>query len=275
MDLGGGGGTTGVQEDDSQCQRTGGRAQGRKGRGKAPPGTTLYLHQDVDREIEARRSVTVVEVARWLGSEPDPSAWDVLRIPVHVSRSTVCTWLHDLGRTQTEGGNGFVPTEQRKARVREYLRDLAKARTREKEGDVLVFMDESYLSVNHRRRISWVVTEDQHMSSNKNKGGGVIIIHAITKDGSLVADSFLDGQGLSKREGWFLELDDRRGGCSKNRASGMLTPGGRGSSSGEGGNTGSDPLSSDAGSGEGGGAGISLKTCTASSPPWRFSSIPA
>ena len=67
------------------------RAAGRAGKGKAPPGTSMYLKQYVDRENEKGRSVTAVECMRYLGSTPstDDEPGDS-RMPVHVSRKTVC-----------------------------------------------------------------------------------------------------------------------------------------------------------------------------------------
>ena len=46
------------------------RSLARKGKGKAPAGTTTYLKQYVDRVNEEGRSVTAAECIRYLGSEP-------------------------------------------------------------------------------------------------------------------------------------------------------------------------------------------------------------
>ena len=201
----------------------GNRGFERSKRGKAPLGTSLYLKKYVDSENEAGRSVTAVATAHWLASEPQDGAWDADRIPVHVSHQTVSNWLHKLGYTHREGKKVFAPTEQRKARIREYLIDLAKARAgaQKDDGDVLVYMDESYVHVNHKRGTSWF-TEGQGKSSTPCNGSRVIIVHAITEDGPLVADSYLDDEGIPKREGWFRRPDGGQqghGGRRRARAS--------------------------------------------------------
>lgn len=63
--------------------------------------------------------------------------------------------------------------------------------------------------VNHNKTTSWY-TEDQTRSNNKCRGGRIIIVHAITRDGPLVANSFSDSQGFPRRGGWFLKEDGRR-----------------------------------------------------------------
>ena len=62
-------------------------------RGKASLGTLTCLQQYVDKENEAGRTVTTVEAARWLTSEPR-SDWESARNPVHVSPQTVSNWLY-------------------------------------------------------------------------------------------------------------------------------------------------------------------------------------
>lgn len=87
------------------------RSRARKGKGKAPDGTTKYLKQYIDRENQRGRNVTAVECRRFLASEPrteDES--DASRIPVQVSHRTVCTWLHHLGYSHKVGKKGFAPT---------------------------------------------------------------------------------------------------------------------------------------------------------------------
>ena len=72
-----------------------------------------------------------------------------------------------------------------------------------------MFMDESYCHVNHCTARSWY-TEDQTKSNTKTKGGRIIIVHAITRDGPLVGDSFRDGKRFPRREGWFFKEGQRR-----------------------------------------------------------------
>lgn len=38
----------------------------------------------------------------------------------------------------------------------------------------------------------------------------MIIVHAITKYGHLMADSYRDDQGIPKQEGWFFQPDGRK-----------------------------------------------------------------
>lgn len=204
--------------EEWECKRTircvdgTNRSRGKQGKGKAPDGTSRYLKQFVDRENEEGRSVTAVDCQRYLASMPstDDQSDEASRTPVKVCNETVRTWLRGLGYRHMEGKKGFAPTEARKARVREYLIDLARACAQEREDSaVLVFMDESYCHVNHCRTTSWY-TENQTKSNAKCKGGRLIIVHAITRDGPLVASSFVDDQGFPRREGWFLKEDGRR-----------------------------------------------------------------
>lgn len=47
--------------------------------------------------------------------------------------------------------------------------------------------------------------EAQHQEQGKGGGrGGVIIVPAIMRDGPLVGDSAVDGQGFPKQEGWLV-----------------------------------------------------------------------
>lgn len=195
-----------------RCVDGSNRCFGRKGKGKAPAGTSTYLKQYVDRQNELGRSVTAVECHRYLASEPSDTAdpEEAFRIPVRVSRQTVCTWLHQIGYGYKEAKKGFTPTEARKARVREYLIDLSKALKEEKDDRaVLVFMDESYCHVNHCRTTSWFGKGETRVNT-KSKGGRVIIVHAISRDGPLVADSCRDEKGFPLREGWFSKDDGRQ-----------------------------------------------------------------
>ena len=76
-----------------------------------------------------------VATARWHASEPqDDEAWDGDRTPVHVSHRTVSKWLHKLGYSLREGKKMFAPTEQRKARIQEYLIDLSESTCGSAEG---------------------------------------------------------------------------------------------------------------------------------------------
>lgn len=182
------------------------RALGRKGRTKAPPGTGERLQRKVRELNAAGRSVTAKQLQAWLAS-PAGEGDDAEREPVLVSLQTVRNWLHSMGYVCKEPKRGYEPTEQRKARVREYLIDLAQAHVLEKEREThqIVYMDESYVHVNHKRRVSWVSDDDERSRRNLSKGQRVIIVHAITEDGPLIAPRFLDAASFPKREGWFVE----------------------------------------------------------------------
>lgn len=54
-----------------------------------------------------------------------------------------------------------------------------------------------------------VHTQEPTRPSVKRKGGLVIIVHAVTRDGSPVTELFVNARGFSGREEWFLKEDGR------------------------------------------------------------------
>ena len=70
-----------------------------EGKGEGTGRDQHVPEQYVDRQSELGRSVTAVECHRYLASEPSDTAGpeEAFRIPVRVSRQTVCTWLHQIG----------------------------------------------------------------------------------------------------------------------------------------------------------------------------------
>ena len=90
---------------------------------------------------------------------------------------------------------------QRKRRIRRYLLRLANALKKEKEEThVLVFMDESYVHLNHMQSHFWAHKDDG--VDKVSKGPRLILVHAMTRDGLL----------FSSKKGtcmfWSYENDD-------------------------------------------------------------------
>lgn len=195
--------------------RDGSQRGGRNGP-MAPPGTTRRLREKVEQINQEGRQVTAKELRKWLGSEPSDD--EEGRTPVQVSHKTVCNWLHALGFHRAEGKRGYTLTEERKARVREYLIDFAKAYELDRDEMSpykIVYMDESYLHVNHKSNFSWFTVDGDHRSANSNGDGQrIIIVHAITDDGPVIANGWREGgtrQGFPKPEGWFASEVGKRG----------------------------------------------------------------
>ncbi|CAN0315915.1 unnamed protein product [Scytosiphon promiscuus] len=97
----------------------------------------------------------------------------------------------------------FTLTDDRIARIREYLIDLSKAVAKVNDDTQrykLVFMDESYIHINHRDNTSWFKGEDNKTQFATGEGQRIIIVHAIDENGPLVTR---DGDGFPIEEGWF------------------------------------------------------------------------
>lgn len=96
------------------------------------------------QELNGSSSVATVDLQEWLKSEPDQNdEFDRNRVPVNVTSQTVGRWLKRMGYHFLEGNPGYTVTEERKARIREYLIDLSAAEAKERAGShVLVYMDE-------------------------------------------------------------------------------------------------------------------------------------
>lgn len=170
------------------------------------PDLQLRLANKIDAINSSGKAVTIQLLQSWLQSEPcadDPSDKD--RAAVSVSQRTVGRWLQKIGYSRQESKPGYRVTPEREARIREFLIDFSIAKKREESEDyVIAFMDESYLHVGHRPRFS-IYPDGENRSVNTARAGKrMIIVHAITKDGPLVAESHRDAvTGFPKAEGWF------------------------------------------------------------------------
>ncbi|CAN0085172.1 unnamed protein product, partial [Sphacelaria rigidula] len=170
------------------------------------PEVQLRMAKKIDHINSIGQAVTVRLLQRWLASSPDASdPHDEDREPLNVAESTVARWLGQMGYRSQEAKAGYRVTEERKARIREFLIDFSEAKKKEMSGEyVIAFMDESYLHVGHRMKKS-IFPEGENRSVNTARAGKrMILVHAITEDGPLVAKEHCDPDtGIPKPEGWF------------------------------------------------------------------------
>lgn len=89
------------------------------------------------------------------------------------------------------------PTGLRKAGVREYIT--------EQEIHQVVYIDGSCIHVNHKCSMTWVGDNDGISRGNLSKGQRLTIVHAIMRDGPVIAPKFHDGAGGFKGQESFHE----------------------------------------------------------------------
>jgi hypothetical protein len=79
------------------------------------------------------------------------------------------------------------------ARIRTFLIQYSEALKEERAGRcVIVYTDESYVTVNHARKKTWyslVATERNEVVRPSGKGKRLVLLHAFTKDGWLAKDT--------------------------------------------------------------------------------------
>lgn len=109
---------------------------------------------------------------------------------------------------RVQGDRGYRVTTLRTPHVREYPIELEKTRTL-KNGQQryqIVYIDESYVHVNHEWRSNQVDDDDEVVRGDQSGGQRVTIVHASSKDGPLVAPEFHGAAGFPRGEGWLREL---------------------------------------------------------------------
>lgn len=86
-------------------------------------GPMAHLSSNYDKG----RAETGMECMRYVGStvsSDDKS--EALRVTLHPSRQTLCTWVRDLGLEDERGKQGYAPKGDRKARARGNLVDVVR-----------------------------------------------------------------------------------------------------------------------------------------------------
>eukprot|EP00752_Nemacystus_decipiens_P011550 g10256.t1 len=226
-----------------------------KERGSREDSLLPETQTQIERWIEVKRErgapVFAADIARWLASTPTGNAgpgedgatggqegggsaggtstpaYDVDRQPMTVSENTVLSWLKKMGYSVQEEKVGHQVTEDRKARIREYIVDLWKAITMANDttrNHKLVYMDESYVHINQKVHKSIFKDGENYTPHASGKGARAIIVHAITDDGPLVT---LDDDGYPIEEGWFKGERAKQAEREKRRTSGRGGRGGR------------------------------------------------
>lgn len=134
-------------------------------------------------------------------------SWILQKYGIVLSDRVVGGYLARLGYKRCRGRMKIPPMdEQRKARIRRFLVEMDAAQTLEREGKaVVVYMDESFVHQAHNAAYSYFCMDENGklqdgFGRTSAKGSRMIMVHAITKDGPLVAH---DDSGFPIKEGWF------------------------------------------------------------------------
>lgn len=133
--------------------------------------------------------------------------WIATNLGRNMSARAVGKYLFRMGYKRRRGKIKTPPfTEERMARIRQFLVEMDRAYSLEQKGDaVIVYMDESFIHQAHGSAYSYFFTDENGVTHDgfgrtSGKGSRMIMVHAITKHGPLVTR---DENGVPIEEGWF------------------------------------------------------------------------